>query len=175
MWFDLPWGNVGYCEATGCKAAVENLVGANGITRDATGKFFVASSTSGRIFVLEKQEDKSLVLTDEIPLGKDIRGQQSSVLSRCFSDRPVDNLAVDNSGAVWGAGTSLQPTECLDLSRLCMVDVDRNTDRHCPRAPRPQCSLRESIHQHTFVRSPNYVERRRGKLLWRKIQNRKGA
>ncbi|EJD03191.1 calcium-dependent phosphotriesterase [Fomitiporia mediterranea MF3/22] len=84
----LGWSNVAYCHATdGCKVAADNLIGANGITRGKDGTYYVASSKSGRIYVLEQQADNKLVLTDEIPV-----------------DRPVDNLSVDQTGAVWGAG-----------------------------------------------------------------------
>ncbi|OCB88463.1 calcium-dependent phosphotriesterase [Sanghuangporus baumii] len=85
---DLGWSNVGYCHAhKGCKVAADNIVGANGIVRGSDGKYYVASSTSGRIYVFERQTDDSLVLTDLIPL-----------------ERSVDNLSIDQTGAIWGAG-----------------------------------------------------------------------
>ena len=84
-----PISNVGYCHAKeGCKVAVDGLMGANGITKDKDGLYYVASSKTGRIYVLERQLDNTLVVVDEIPL-----------------DRPVDNLSVDRSGAVWAAGS----------------------------------------------------------------------
>ncbi|KAL5484949.1 hypothetical protein ACEPAI_7591 [Sanghuangporus weigelae] len=85
---DLGWSNVGYCHAyKGCKLAADNIVGANGVVRGSDGKYYVASSTSGRIYVFERQTDDSLVLTDLIPL-----------------ERSVDNLSIDQTGAIWGAG-----------------------------------------------------------------------
>lgn len=67
--------------------AIDGLMGANGITKDKNGLYYVASSKTGRIYVLERQSDNTLVIVDEIPL-----------------DRPVDNVAVDRNGAIWGAG-----------------------------------------------------------------------
>ncbi|THH04497.1 hypothetical protein EW145_g5482 [Phellinidium pouzarii] len=83
----LTWSNVGYCREDGCRIAVDNILGANGITKDQKGTYYVASSRSGLTYVLERQMDNSLVITDVIKL-----------------DRPVDNLSVDQSGAVWATG-----------------------------------------------------------------------
>ncbi|KAI5123880.1 hypothetical protein M0805_005697 [Coniferiporia weirii] len=100
--FGLTWSNVGYCHAEeGCKVAVSNLLGANGITRDKEGKYFVGSSKSGQTYVLEHQADNTLVMTDVIVL-----------------DRPVDNLSVDQSGAVWATGLP----NSLHLTRVHFSD-----------------------------------------------------
>ncbi|KAH8119425.1 calcium-dependent phosphotriesterase [Phellopilus nigrolimitatus] len=88
IYFGRAWSNVGYCHAeNGCKVAVDNISGANGITKDKDGKYYVASSKSTEVFVLERQADSSLVITDVI-----------------HSEHPIDNLSVDKSGAIWGAG-----------------------------------------------------------------------
>ncbi|PAV18920.1 serum paraoxonase arylesterase [Pyrrhoderma noxium] len=85
----LGWAvtNVGYCNVVdGCKIVAEGLVGVNGIAKGKDGKYYVASSTSGRVYVFDRQADNSLVLEDEIS-----------------TDRPIDNLSIDKDGSVWGA------------------------------------------------------------------------
>ncbi|KAJ7287636.1 hypothetical protein C8J57DRAFT_1446322 [Mycena rebaudengoi] len=84
-----PAGSVGYCDVDeGCKFAINNMHGANGITRAPNNDtFFVASSVLGGITVLERQDDNALVKIHTIP-----------------TDRGVDNLSVDSEGVVWGAG-----------------------------------------------------------------------
>ncbi|KAL5531070.1 hypothetical protein ACEPAG_3946 [Sanghuangporus baumii] len=86
--FDLGWSNIGYCHALhGCKTVVSNLVGINGIVKGRDGKFFVSSSKSGRIYVLDHHENNTLSVSDVL-----------------YLDRTVDNLSMDQTGAIWGAG-----------------------------------------------------------------------
>lgn len=68
--FDLGWSNVGYCHVlNGCKVVVTDLVGINGIVKDKIGRFFVSSSKTGRVYVLEHQGNNTLVVSDVISLG----------------------------------------------------------------------------------------------------------
>ncbi|KAJ7680215.1 hypothetical protein DFH06DRAFT_1403430 [Mycena polygramma] len=82
-------GSVGYCDInSGCKFAVPRIHGANGIVRSPNNDtFFVASSIMGGITVLERQNDNALLKTHTIP-----------------TDRPLDNLSIDEDGVVWAAG-----------------------------------------------------------------------
>lgn len=88
--------------------AAENVPGANGITRDKEGNIYVASITTGQVYVLESQEDHSLVLTDVISLSASgcntTFGAQE--LITCI-DLPTDNLSLDSEDAVWAACKSL--------------------------------------------------------------------
>ncbi|EJD03198.1 calcium-dependent phosphotriesterase [Fomitiporia mediterranea MF3/22] len=86
--FDLGWSNVGYCHAErGCKIVIDNLVSANGITRGKDGRVYVTSPTSGRVYVLDRKADNSLVIADVIT-----------------HSGMIDNLSTDQNGTIWGAG-----------------------------------------------------------------------
>lgn len=77
----LPGMSVGYCHIEyGCKLAVTGLRGANGIARGNDGLYFVANDRFGEIFVLEMQDDHSLVLTDTIRSGACYMSHQRHVL-----------------------------------------------------------------------------------------------
>jgi len=66
----LPGMTVGYCHIElGCKFAATGLRGANGIARGKDGVYMVTNDKFGEIFVLEKQDDNSLVLTDVVMTG----------------------------------------------------------------------------------------------------------
>ncbi|KAF8198075.1 hypothetical protein BJ912DRAFT_845748 [Pholiota molesta] len=79
--------SVGYCDTdTGCKYAIQNMHGNNGIARAPNGTIYVADSSTGGLSILEPQADNTLVLTDIVPV-----------------DRGMDNLAVDSEGYVWAA------------------------------------------------------------------------
>ncbi|EIN11802.1 serum paraoxonase/arylesterase [Punctularia strigosozonata HHB-11173 SS5] len=83
--------SVGYCHLDeGCRFAVQNLPGANGIARNKHDVFYVANDRHPEIRVLEKQADNSLVVTDLIKPG---------------ADYPIDNLVVDENGYLWASGT----------------------------------------------------------------------
>ncbi|KAI0256143.1 serum paraoxonase/arylesterase [Lactifluus subvellereus] len=85
--FGLSRTSVGYCHVDdGCKIAISGLHGSNGIARAPNGTVYVANSKFGEIRVLEEQSNYSLVLTDAIAL-----------------DRLVDNLSIDENGALWAA------------------------------------------------------------------------
>lgn len=62
--------SVGYCSLTGCKYAITNMHSNNGITRAPNGTFYVADASMGALSILEPQEDNTLVLVDEVPLGE---------------------------------------------------------------------------------------------------------
>jgi hypothetical protein len=80
--------SVGYCHVDqGCKTSVAGMPGNNGIARSQNGTIYVGSAKIGGISTFEEQSDHSLVLTDVIP-----------------TDRIVDNLSVDEDGALWAAG-----------------------------------------------------------------------
>ncbi|KAI9442366.1 hypothetical protein H4582DRAFT_1928015 [Lactarius indigo] len=80
--------SVGYCHVDdGCKILVTGLLGSNGIARSQNGTIYVGSSKSGQITTFEEQSDHSLVLTDVIS-----------------TDRILDNLSIDENGALWAAG-----------------------------------------------------------------------
>lgn len=84
----LPGMSVGYCHVNeGCKIAATGLRGANGIARGKDGVYMVANDKFGEIFVLEKQDDNSLVLTDVVK-----------------TDRPMDNISIDENGVFYVAG-----------------------------------------------------------------------
>ncbi|KAJ7084287.1 hypothetical protein B0H15DRAFT_388288 [Mycena belliarum] len=85
----LESGSVGYCDVkAGCKFAIENVVGANGIARAPNNDtIFVSNSILGGIYVLERQNDNALLKTHTIP-----------------TDRGLDNLMLDTDGVLWGAG-----------------------------------------------------------------------
>ncbi len=73
--------------------------------------FFVAAPPFGQVYVLDEQTDHSLVVTDTIYLGSCLACSylSTTMIYRCiYSDRPIDNLAVDHNGNVWGAG---EPSE----------------------------------------------------------------
>jgi hypothetical protein len=91
--------SVGYCHVDqGCKISVAGMPGNNGIARSQNGTIYVGSAKIGGISTFEEQRDHSLVLTDVIP-----------------TDRIVDNLSVDENGALWAAGI---PSAFLWLSAL---------------------------------------------------------
>jgi len=80
--------SVGYCHVDdGCKISVAGMLGNNGITRSQNGTIYVGSAKIGRISTFEEQSDHSLVLTDVIS-----------------TDRILDNLSIDENGALWAAG-----------------------------------------------------------------------
>ncbi|KAF8585903.1 serum paraoxonase/arylesterase [Ramaria rubella] len=117
----LPGMTVGYCHINrGCKIAARGLKGANGIARNNDGLYFVTNHRFGEIFVLEKQEDGSLVLTDVVKTGADAR------------DMPMDNISVGEDGVLYiaafpkilqyisetaGDPTKTSPSAVLRLSR----------------------------------------------------------
>ncbi|EGN99778.1 hypothetical protein SERLA73DRAFT_179982 [Serpula lacrymans var. lacrymans S7.3] len=87
-----PDSSVGFCHADqGCKYAITGLHSSNGITRGKSmnDTFYVADCGLGDVNVLERQWDNTLVLTEVIKTGT-----------------ALDNLALDDDGAVWVAGLS---------------------------------------------------------------------
>ncbi|KAK0466322.1 uncharacterized protein EV420DRAFT_1511070 [Desarmillaria tabescens] len=86
--FLRPSSSVGYCHVEeGCKTSISGMLNNNGIVQADNGTIYVSSTLSSGIRVLEKQEDNTLVLTDVIP-----------------SETIIDNLSMDETGAVWAAG-----------------------------------------------------------------------
>ncbi|EPQ57522.1 calcium-dependent phosphotriesterase [Gloeophyllum trabeum ATCC 11539] len=88
--FYLGWprSSVGFCEIQrGCKYAATGLPASNGIARAANDTFYVGSSGKPQIHVLERRADDTLLVKDVI-----------------HTDRLIDNVAVDQSGALWAAG-----------------------------------------------------------------------
>ncbi|TCD65610.1 hypothetical protein EIP91_002457 [Steccherinum ochraceum] len=79
--------NVGYCHVDhGCKVVARNIRGANGIAKGRNETVFVAS-LGGGIYVMNQQADHTLSHRDTIPSG----------------GLPIDNISVDQDGAVWAA------------------------------------------------------------------------
>ncbi|KAL0956031.1 hypothetical protein HGRIS_002204 [Hohenbuehelia grisea] len=87
--FDISRASVGYCHIDeGCKIAVANMHANNGIAKaPQNDTIYVANCNRGGVTILEKQLDNTLVRTDTIA-----------------TDYPLDNLAVDENGALWAAG-----------------------------------------------------------------------
>jgi len=76
--------SIGYCHVeTGCKVVSQPFNGAKGIARGPDDLYFVASHNAAELYVLERQTDNSLVLTDI--LKSDI-------------DMPMGNISVDENG-----------------------------------------------------------------------------
>ena len=62
--------NIGYCHAEdGCKVAIDGLQNVNGITRDGNGVYYAGSSILPELYVLERQGDDTLVVTDIVRTG----------------------------------------------------------------------------------------------------------
>jgi arylesterase/paraoxonase len=62
--------SVGYCHVDeGCKFAIKNMHGNNGIAQAPNGTFYVANALWGGLTILEPQADKSLVITDYVKTG----------------------------------------------------------------------------------------------------------
>ncbi|KAJ3529550.1 hypothetical protein NMY22_g8948 [Coprinellus aureogranulatus] len=79
--------SVVYChENDGCKYAIQHMRGNNGITQASNGTFYVVNSPGGQLYVLDKQADNTLIMTDVIE-----------------ADRSMDNVMVDSEGHVWAA------------------------------------------------------------------------
>ncbi|KNZ80456.1 Serum paraoxonase/arylesterase 2 [Termitomyces sp. J132] len=87
-YFGRKSSSVGYCHAqTGCKHAITNMQGNNGIARAQNDSLYVVNSLAGVINILERQSDDTLVISDTIP-----------------TDRSLDNASIDSDGALWIAG-----------------------------------------------------------------------
>lgn len=83
-----PASSVVYCHVDhGCKYAASNMFSNHGIAKAKNDTFYVANVMAGKVNILEKQADDTLVLTDVIS-----------------TDQVVVNLSVDDDGVVWGAG-----------------------------------------------------------------------
>ncbi|KAF9462475.1 hypothetical protein BDZ94DRAFT_1261459 [Collybia nuda] len=86
--FWKPSSSIVYCDIErGCKYSASNMLGNNGITKGKNDTFYVANARAGQLRVMEVQADNTLVLTDVIS-----------------TDRPIDNVSVDEDGVVWAAG-----------------------------------------------------------------------
>jgi arylesterase/paraoxonase len=83
------------------------MPGNNGIARSQNGTIYVGSAKIGGISTFEEQSDHSLVLTDVIPTGKEQPYLGRWIIPTdptLIIDRIVDNLSVDENGALWAAG-----------------------------------------------------------------------
>jgi arylesterase/paraoxonase len=84
------------------------MQGNNGITKAQNDTIYVASSMGGGVSILERQQDNTLVLSENIKTGnypRNIESQKHSCLSEISpTDRLLDNIAVDANGALWVAG-----------------------------------------------------------------------
>lgn len=96
---------MGYCHIEhGCKLAATGLRGSNGIARH-DGLYFVANAKFGEIFVLERQEDNSLVITDIVRTGAyNVTPAAYSNLFNRQKGMPMDNISVDENGIFYIAG-----------------------------------------------------------------------
>ncbi|CAK5265338.1 unnamed protein product, partial [Mycena citricolor] len=90
----LDPGSVGWCHvSSGCKVVASGIHGANGIIGSpGNSTFFVASTFTGGVTVFERQNDNAFLKTHHIPI-----------------DRAIDNLSMDENGAVWAAGIPIAP------------------------------------------------------------------
>ncbi|KAJ7045403.1 hypothetical protein C8F04DRAFT_1025033 [Mycena alexandri] len=102
----LESGSVGYCHVqSGCKFAIKNIHGANGIVRAPNNEsFYVSNSVFGGIAVLERQTDNALLKTHTIPTGAFFGARIAASSSYVLLDRGIDNLSMDMDGVLWGPG-----------------------------------------------------------------------
>ncbi|KDR75056.1 hypothetical protein GALMADRAFT_248922 [Galerina marginata CBS 339.88] len=85
--FGRSTSSVGYCHVeVGCKYAIQNMHGNNGIARGPNSTIYVANCLKGGLNILDIQRDNTLVITDFVP-----------------ADRGMDNLSTDAEGFVWAA------------------------------------------------------------------------
>lgn len=106
-----PGASVVYCHVDhGCKLAASNMFANNGIARANNDTFYVASSMAGKLNILERQADDTLVLTDVIPTGEEKHGYVGYHMHNLSSDRILDNVSVDKDGVVWAAGKPYFPS-----------------------------------------------------------------
>ena len=69
--FGLATTSVVYCHTdSGCKFAITKLQSTNGIVDAKNGTIYVANAVGGGVYVLERQTDNSLVLSEYIKTGK---------------------------------------------------------------------------------------------------------
>ncbi|KAF8478277.1 serum paraoxonase/arylesterase [Gautieria morchelliformis] len=119
IYLRLSSTSVGYCHIEhGCKLAASGLQAANGIARTDDGLYFVANSRFGELFVLESQDDHSLVLTDVVR-----------------TDMPMDNVSVGEDGMVYIAAFPIGHKYMSETARnpdipcaAAVLRVSRNTD-----------------------------------------------
>ena len=152
--------SVGYCHVDeGCKIAMDGLHGSNGITRAQNGTVYVANSKSGRIHVLEEQNDHSLVLVDAIAFGAFAGIPRCSVLSlKPFLgtvDRPLDNLSIDTDEALWAAGI---PDSLAFISAY--YDLEKV-------APSSAIRITKNVGNEAFFGEKLKVQKVRRRTLWR--------
>ncbi|KAI0051220.1 serum paraoxonase/arylesterase [Auriscalpium vulgare] len=84
----LKRSSVAYCHVDiGCKIALPNILGSNGLTTAPNGTFYLANSKDAEVRVLEHHADNTLSIIDTIR-----------------TDRLIDNVSVDEDGALWAAG-----------------------------------------------------------------------
>ncbi|KAF8629870.1 hypothetical protein AX15_003229 [Amanita polypyramis BW_CC] len=114
--FGRASSSVVYCHTeTGCKYATKGIQGSNGIAKAENGTIYVANSKGGGVYVLERQSDNSLVLSEYIK-----------------TDRLLDNISIDTNGAIWAAGF----TNALTLAYQHFAN---------PSIPSPSSALRVTI------------------------------
>jgi len=101
--FGLARTSVGYCHLDkGCHFAIENIHAANGIVKAPNGTIYVGNAGVGGLYVLSQEETHTLTLQEFIPTGA--FDCMIMTVSDTVSDRPMDNLSVDQDGHVWAAG-----------------------------------------------------------------------
>ncbi|KAF8664369.1 hypothetical protein AX16_000741 [Volvariella volvacea WC 439] len=86
-----PASTIGFCRVnSGCKIVATGMLSNNGIVRGAgahNNSIYVANSFVAQLNVFERDNDDGLILTDVIE-----------------TDRGMDNLSVDENGAIWALG-----------------------------------------------------------------------
>jgi arylesterase/paraoxonase len=147
--------SVGYCHVEeGCKIAIGGLHGSNGIARAQNGTVYVTDFKSGKINVLEEQNDHSLVLVDTIALGAFAGILRFSVLFLNPADRSLDNLSIDTNEALWAAGIP-------DGSAFISAHYDLEKV-----APSSAIRITKNVGNEAFFGEKLKVEKVRGRTLW---------
>lgn len=85
--------------------AITKMFSNNGIVWAKNDTFFVASSLAPKLTVLKRKNDNTLVVTDTVQTGG-LHFSTFYVLpsSHVVVDRGMDNLSMDNQGALWAVG-----------------------------------------------------------------------
>lgn len=68
--FGAAWSSVGYCDVEfGCKYALSDLPGSNGITRAPNDTLYVTSTTRAELRALSRRSDNTLEVKDIVRTG----------------------------------------------------------------------------------------------------------
>ena len=166
--------SVGYCHVDeGCKYAAKNLQSANGIARSPINDtFYVGSALGGGLYILEKQTDNTLVLTDVLSPRTSIPNRWYPFKFNLFAGMSFDNLAIDSNGALWIACTcsffQTHMTYNPDIQIPCSLPLPLSTTSAFQRSGEPRsrqrCSSSDPKHGAECILRRE-VQARQGKSL----------